>query len=138
MLHGTFKILLIGMLLCCPLLCSALEQRSTSSESTASRCHCSAHKNADIPARQPQHNSQRDLPQGSIPVRCQCICDGALKADVSEIRLAPQTSVCEMVLVDCTVSSAMNSSRLPSEAFPDVGWVPSGRELCCLHSMLRC
>jgi len=129
----------ILVLLACPTLCTAGAPCCSAERAVQ---HCCEHCTANAPPAQTtphSRDSQHHPEKSRIPDGCQCICGGALQGKVVQLDLAPHASPWQAI-----AAASANHAR-PAECgalretlFPDVGWYPSGRELCCLHMSFLC
>lgn len=134
-------LLLAITLVACPLFCSAGLCGGTAHNDSVSRevqrcCPCCPVH--DSPADRSNQDRSNSGEQPSSD-GCQCICGGAVSGEGATMAAARLLSDAMGVpaVVDFTLVFALDFRRL-SARFPDVGWHPSGRELCSLHMTFLC
>lgn len=133
MFRRGLPLLFAVMMLACPLVCSAGALCSPSVRDTKQCCSCCCHQNGPA-APDRQERPSREKGDG-----CQCICGGAVQCEGALTILARHAAqFVGIVDFDFNVVVPVAERTAMSAYFPDVGWFPSGRDLCCLHMSFLC
>jgi hypothetical protein len=128
------RALLILAIVGCPAFCGRAPVGRAQGTATTGCCHC-CKPNSDRTGSQSAPLGPREQP--SSP-ECQCVCGGAISVKAIQLDLTPHAVPFLPLVVLGVELRAADGARFSCEPFPDVGWVPSGREVCCLHMSFLC